>query len=76
MEVLTHFRQDEVALSLKNDSAIIRARCRSDRVAMLSRVGDGVEGVPNDFYLAGCAIQTARPVVAYLQHLTVRGDFE
>jgi hypothetical protein len=49
MEVLTHFHQDEIALSLTNDSAIIRARCRSEHVAMLSRVGDGVEGVPNDF---------------------------
>jgi len=76
MEVQTHFRQVEIAPSLRNDSAIMRARFCSDRVAMLSRVGDGVEGVPNDFHLAGCADQTAQPVVACLQHFTVRGDFE
>jgi hypothetical protein len=73
MDVQPHFHRDEIALSLKNDSAIIQVCCCSDRVAMLSRVGDGVEGVPNDFHLAGCADQTAQPVVACLQHFTVRG---
>jgi hypothetical protein len=56
------------ALSSVNDSAIIRGALPFGPRRDVGRVGDDIEGVPNVFYVAGRVIQTARPVVACLQH--------
>jgi hypothetical protein len=64
------------ALSSANDSADIRERCRSDRVAALRRVGDDVKGVQNVFCIADRPPGGAACPLRVCNILPFWGDFE